>query len=490
MAIQRPAAMFDRQTDWHDLELFCEGPADGRRVGVVYGRRRHGKSFMLEQMALATQGFYYQALEETRVASLERFAEHVASFAGVTGLPIGGFTDWPTALRAIATVAAGRPIVIDEFPYLLREAPEISSAIEDAYDGVPSGRHPAFKIIICGSALSVMTEVLMGVKALRGRAMLDMPVRAFDFRQSREFWGIEDPEVAFLVDAILGGPPGYQEIVSGAAPGRASDLEDWLANTVLNPSHALFREAEYLLTEDPTLVDRALYRSIIAAIVEGESTRRGVGNKLGRLDTALDHPFGQLERAGFITRDADLLRANRPLLRVNDPILRFHFVVIRPDIARFEARQTSAAWADARSRFRSQVVGPHFESLARRWTAAHASIETLGGAPKRVGFVQVNDKELKQSFELDVVAEAAGDKDHGKPRLLAIGEAKGSERERGVPDLRRLERLRSELGTRADIGRTKLLLFGRSGFDVDLTGEARRRDDVELVDLERLYEGA
>jgi len=73
--------------------------------------------------------------------------------------------------------------------------------------------------------------------------------------------------------------------------------------------------------------------------------------------------------------------------------------------------------------------------------------------------------------------------------LLAIGEAKGSERPRGLEDLRRLERLRSALGTRADTGRTKILLFGRSGFDDDLVAERRRRQDLELVDLDRLYEG-
>jgi hypothetical protein len=35
----------------------------------------------------------------------------------------------------------------------------------------------------------------------------------------------------------------------------------------------------------------------------------------------------------------------------------------------------------------------------------------------------------------------------------------------------------------------QLVLFGRAGFDAQLTAIARRRRDVELVDLDRLYAG-
>jgi len=73
--------------------------------------------------------------------------------------------------------------------------------------------------------------------------------------------------------------------------------------------------------------------------------------------------------------------------------------------------------------------------------------------------------------------------------ILAIGEAKGGEARRGIGDLRRLERLRVLLATRADAADARLLLFGRAGFAVDLVTAARDRKDVELIDLERLYAG-
>ena len=487
--ITRPSLLFDREAEWDDLTRFVSGPVTSARLGLVYGRRRQGKSFMLDHLAAASGGFYHQAIEEENTPALDHFAGAIATFAGLPRWAGGRFDDWGGALRALAEQASGRPLVIDEFPYLLRKSPELPSTIQAAFDGARSGRHPAFQLILCGSALSVMTKILTGQQALRGRAMLDMPVRAFDFRESRAFWKIHDLEAAFLVSAVLGGPPGYRDLLAGAAPAGAAEFPDWLADGALNPSHALFREAEYLLSEDPALVDRALYRSIIAAIAAGQSTRRGVGSAIARPDTALDHPLDQLDRAQFIVRDHDLLRSNRPLLRVADPLLRFHFAVLRPDIARFEARRTREAWADAEPRFKAQVLGPHFESLARTWTERYASARTLGGRPRRVGFVQVNDPDAKEQFEIDVVVEGQGEKVAGKPRLIAIGEAKANETPRTIADLARLERLRGLLANRADVGRTKLLLFGRAGFEAEVTEAANKRADIEIVDLARLYEG-
>ena len=108
---------------------------------------------------------------------------------------------------------------------------------------------------------------------------------------------------------------------------------------------------------------------------------------------------------------------------------------------------------------------------------------------KRVGFVKVGSANEGKGYELDVVVEGAGTKSAGRTKLIALVEAKASDRARTVDDLDRLERLRREIAKRADAGQAKLLLFGRSGFDPDLTATASTRVDVELVDLVRPYEG-
>lgn len=486
-----PSGLFDRELEWADLVRFVETPLGPDRplLGLVYGRRRHGKTYLLERLAAAAGGFYYQAIEEERHPALERFGAAVAAFAGAPTWAGARFADWAAALETLARAAGGRVLVIDEFPYLLRGSPELPSTIQAAFDAARAGRHPAFRLILAGSALSVMTELLTGQQALRGRASLDLALEPFDYRQSRSYWGIRDHATALLVDAVLGGAPGYRDLLAGQAPATTADFVDWLAAGVLNPSHALFREADYLLSEDPALVDRSLYRSIVGAVAEGASTQRDLARALGRPATALAHPLQQLLRSRFLVRLDDVFQARRPLLRVADPLLRFFFAVVRPDLARFEARRTLEAWADAEPRFRSQILGTHVEAVARRWTERYARPETLGGRPARVGFSQVNDPDERRRFELDVVALAPRRGPAGRPIVLAIGEAKGSDAPLDPAHLERLERLRARLAGRADVARTKLLLFGLAGFEPRLRRAARGRADVELIDLERLYEG-
>jgi hypothetical protein len=60
------------------------------------------------------------------------------------------------------------------------------------------------------------------------------------------------------------------------------ELDRWLVGHVLNPAHALFGETDYLLREDSTITDRALYQSVLAAIAGGQITPGGIAASPGR----------------------------------------------------------------------------------------------------------------------------------------------------------------------------------------------------------------
>jgi DNA-binding MarR family transcriptional regulator len=388
--------------------------------------------------------------------------------------------------------------VIDEYPYLLAKSPDIASAIQLAYDASRLGRQLPLRMILCGSAMSVMAGLLSGQRALRGRAVLDLVVDPFDYREAAAFWGVQgDPRLAFLLFCVVGGTPGYRDLLEMGPPTSVADFPAWLARGVLNPSHAMFRETDYLLAEEPSLTDRAIYQSALAAIAAGRTTSGGVAGALGRPETSVTHVIDGLERARFIERADDVLRSRRPTLRITDAMLRFQHAVIRPDFHRFESRQTLAAWSDATARFEFGVAGPAFEAVARAWTSRYASAETLGGTAARVGSSVVNDSVGRSRVEIDVVALEARSDDAARsddevsanPTLLLIGEARSGPDPRGMPDLHRLERAKELLAGRARVERTRLAIFAAGGFTADVQDEATRRSDVVLVDLERLYAG-
>lgn len=129
-------------------------------------------------------------------------------------------------------------------------------------------------------------------------------------------------------------------------------------------------------------------------------------------------------------------------------------------------------WSLSQATFRSKVLGPHFEHLARTWTRWHAAPETLGGHRTRILSGVLPDPENKTSHELDVVAVGRADGD--RERILAIGEAKSNDVV-GRAHLARLERLREILvrrDERADDD-MKVLLFSGCGFMPELMETAQ-----------------
>jgi hypothetical protein len=490
MAMPRPNDLFDRVPEWEDLSAFASAGGEGLRVAVVHGRRRQGKSYLLRRLAAATEGFYYQALEEEATPALERLGGALGAWLGVPGRRLA-LADWAAAVDVLAELHRGTtaPVVavIDELPYLLDRVPELSSLLQRAADVSRERSQGAVRLVLCGSALSVMTGLLSGQRALRGRVACTLRVDPFDFREAASYWGVAGNwPVALRLHAIVGGTPGYRDLLGLDPPGHVADFGRWLAAGVCNPASALFREDDYLLAEERGLTDRALYHSVLSAVAAGNLSETKMAAALGRDRQALAWPLGVLLDAGFVVRDDDALRQRRPSYRIAEPIVRFHHVVTRPDLARFEEHRAAEAWVDAQQRFSTHVLGPHFEDLARLWTTRYVSEETVGGRLARVGATQLNDPAGRSQMEIDVVGVRAG----GSATVGLLGEAKSGSEQVGIAVLARLERARDLLATRATVARSvKLAVFSASGFDRTLLAAARRRNDVELVDLKRLYTG-
>ena len=167
------------------------------------------------------------------------------------------------------------PVVIDEFPYLVKANPEIPSIIQQALRPFGHAKSATWtRLLLCGSALTVMGKLLSGTAPLRGRAGLELIIPPLDHRLAAQFWGISDPQLAVKVNAVVGGTPAYRrEFIRNDVPNGPDDFDSWVARTVLNPETPLFREGRYLLAEEPDMRDTALYHSVLAAIADGNTSR-------------------------------------------------------------------------------------------------------------------------------------------------------------------------------------------------------------------------
>ena len=484
--VAKPDHVFDRAREWQGLVSFARGRHAGATLGVVSGRRRQGKSYLLQALAQQLGGLYFAATEATEAESLRLFADALVRHSRE---PIEiAFRDWNDATRYLFRQFRGDsvPVVIDEFPFLSKVSPSLPSIIQRELGPGGSGAESMARLLLCGSAMSVMGGLLAGSAPLRGRAGLELVVHPFGYRDAAEFWGIADPRLAVLVHSVVGGTPAYRnEFVQGDAPADLADFDDWVIRTVLNPQTPLFREARYLLAEESDIRDPALYHSVLAAIANGNTTNGGIANYIGRRSDEITHPLNVLEDCKLISREPDLFRSGRACYHIVEPLITFYEAIMRRRWSELEIHRAGTVWSSLRSTFLSQVVGPHFETMCRQY-ALGADEGIYGGPPAEVGAGVVNDPASKSQIQIDVVVLAP--QEPGRQRqILSLGEVKWGE-VMGAPHIERLARARDLLTHKGyDTGSTVLACYSGAGFHEDIRTAATGPLYTRLITLNDIY---
>ena len=482
--VRKPDRIFDRDAEWNGLVRFATSDSSDVRLGIVSGRRRQGKTYLLDAASAAFGGFFFTAADSTEPDSLASFGRALAS-TGPTGGGRYAFADWDEALQRLFGEVSDGLIIIDEFPYLMKASPSLPSLIQRALGPRGYARQSRARLLLSGSAMSVMGQLLGGNAPLRGRASLELIIRPFGYRDAAKFWGISDPRLALLVHAIVGGTPAYRrEFVAGDAPGSIADFDSWVLRTVLNPQLPLFREARYLLAEEADIRDTAIYHAVLGAIASGNATRGGIASHIGRKSPDIGHPLAVLEGSQLIAREADPFRKGRSLYRITEPLISFYEAVMRREWTRLERGDTAGAWRNSQATFLAQVVGPHFEAICRDW--AHSAERVFGEAPGEVAAGVVADPLRRSQIEVDVAVFAPDEA--GRPRrILSLGEAKW-DKVMNLGHLERLRRARDLLAVRGyDTSATRLTCYSGAGFDSGLREAAAAEPRVLLVGLDEIY---
>lgn len=489
--LPKPGHIFDRTTEWQTLAEFATDTRQGATLGMVSGRRRQGKTLLLESLCEELGGLYFtvpEAMPETE--HLRRLADAIAEYTG--GVP-PRLENWDQGIEALFALGREKPVlvVLDEFPYMAGSTTGLASVIQHALS--PRGKartQSRTRLILCGSSIAFMNKLMSGAAALFGRASLSMMIQAFDFRTAAEFWGVShDRVLAARLFAMVGGTPAYIEYAS-SVPENVRDLDEWVVRNLLNSNSMLFRQPRMLLSEDPAYSRIGMYGTVLTAIAEGNHSVSQIAKLVGRPAADINHYVKGLADGGFLWHQADAFRANRAEYDIADPLVRFHHAIVYPNWSRLELYRPARAerlWYAARPTFDSQVAGPAFEHMCRTWTEEFADPDrTLGGEPETVGQGVLNDKAGRTQLQLDLVVRDS------RGEVLAIGEAKSGETI-GTRHLSRLFRaieLLREQGRITAGNAPKILLFGGGEFTPEVTARAEASGaTIQCIDLDRLYDG-
>ena len=176
-------------------ELYAQDPF---QLFILYGRRRVGKTTLLNEFCKGKETIFYSAEQSNSKLNLDKFSELVFRHYGETSL--SPFTSWENALTYIAQRQDGRRliIVLDEFPYLVRKNKALLSAFQHLIDH--RLKDTRLFMILCGSYMGFMEKEVLGSKSpIFGRRTGQLKLQPFDYQTSARFMDyFTDPDSAEL----------------------------------------------------------------------------------------------------------------------------------------------------------------------------------------------------------------------------------------------------------------------------------------------------
>lgn len=340
-------------------ELFVSGRPE---LFVLYGRRRVGKTELLQQFCARKRAVYFLAAQVREKDNLRAFRDAVAAGLDEPLAASVEFADWTAALEFCAELSkpagagatrGGRLVVVlDEFPYLCESTRGLTSQLQRFWD--LRGKRSNLVLVLCGSQVSFMEEEVLAERSpLFGRRTAQrrlVPLPPEDTLPFFPRWSLRDRLLAY---AILGGMPAYLRRFDDAR-----SLEENLLRECLRPEGFLFDEVQFLLRSE--LSQPATYNSILSAIARGNDKVGDIALAVG-VDTAHANKYlSTLRELALVERevpltDPDPLRSRKGTYRVGDRFLAFHFKHIQPHVSLIQAGRGA--------RVLEEFVQPDFERL-------------------------------------------------------------------------------------------------------------------------------
>jgi len=332
-----PAASPDFVGRTRELAVLDELARSGKpELFVLYGRRRVGKTELLQQLCRRHRSVYFLAAQ---VRDKDNLASFRAALAESLGDPLAAsveFPDWAAALGFAAERAGDERliVVLDEFPYLCEANKGLPSLLQRFWD--QRGKRSRLMLVLCGSQVSFMErEVLAERSPLFGRRTGQRRLEPLTPLEALSFFPGWDRDERLLAFATLGGMPAYLQ--------RFEVGLSWAENVqrdMLRPEGYLFEEVQFLLRTE--LQNPATYNSILAAVARGADRVGDIALSVGVDSPTANKYLHVLRELGLVERvvpltDPDPLRSRRGVYRIKDRFLAFHFRHLQPHLSLIEA---------------------------------------------------------------------------------------------------------------------------------------------------------
>ena len=405
----------------------------GSALGVVWGRRRVGKSLLLRHWVKDRRSVFHVARNRPEVDELRSLSQSVAAVGSPPrrDLQARPFRDWDDVFEVLAEMSETEPLVlvIDEFPELLKLNAGLESALRSIWERVDGTCQ--LRLILCGSSTRVMESIQLQSAPLFNRMTLRLQVHPFKVSEVSKMLPVASPSERAAAWGICGGLPFYLARWDDSASFRSN-----VESLFCSENSMLLSEGELVLASEDLVGagGERLPERVLRTIADGHTSFSDIQHAVSSLPT---RALSELERNKLIAKvvPVTMPRSKLTYYRIADNFLAFWLSVIEPHRPAIEQGLGPSVLPVIVASF-DDFMGSRWEEAVREHVRVSASAGLIRDEVVAVGeFWKTKVGPLEDPCQLDIVGLV------GRSRKVGIvGEVKWSKRRPARPLLADIQR--------------------------------------------------
>ncbi len=345
--------------------LNSEYHRSGASMVILFGRRRNGKTTLIQHFTEGKKCIYYLATEENESVNLKSFKNVTAAVLDNSLLAAAEVSEWETVFDVILQSLTDQEktiVVLDEFQYLGKANPAFPSILQKIWD--EKLKRENIMLILCGSLIRMMkSQALNYDSPLYGRRTAQIRLDQIPFSMYSQFMPTMDEDSLIQRYAVTGGVPKYIEQFE-----NDEDLYTAIEKNILNTNSFLYAEPEFLLQKEVSEIGS--YFSLLRVIAQGNEKLSTISSAAGIKQTAVTPYLAILSELEIVGREVPVTESNPAKSKkgryfIKDNFLRLWFRFVYPYRGMIESNHAEFVMNVIRNHFIDNHLSYVYENICR-----------------------------------------------------------------------------------------------------------------------------
>lgn len=290
-----------------------------KEFGVLYGRRRIGKSSILNEFLKDKKGILFQAKQDNSYGNLKSFSYEVDHLLNLPDTFV--FASWQHAFKSIQEYAKNERfvLVIDEYPYIVSQDSSFSSVLQEFIDHASDN----MMVILSGSDIGFLQkEIQNHASPLYKRRTFEMEIKKMNFMDAKEFVKMEDVESQANYLCLMSGYPYYLSTID-----HTKTFYENIQYLLFNEFGTFFNLPDQLLSNSTNVQD--VYNSILVSISKRNRTIKTISEDIHEAEAKVSKYISTLIKSEIVEKK-NMYNGNKRTIYydISDSMLKLWYTLI------------------------------------------------------------------------------------------------------------------------------------------------------------------